>query len=134
MPHDLPGLIARHGGRETFAARLDTLFTADPSLSGRSQPDITGLIGQYAHGNEPSHHVAYLYNHAGQPWKTQARVREIIDTIVRRGYVNSAGRQLVPTFTGMLVTRFLEAEPAGPSGLECADPSADVSAGDASCP
>ncbi len=83
VPHDLPGLIARHGGREAFAARLDTLFTADPSLRGRSQPDITGLIGQYAHGNEPSHHVAYLYNHAGQPWKTQARVREIIDTLYR---------------------------------------------------
>ncbi|MCA9717353.1 MAG: GH92 family glycosyl hydrolase, partial [Myxococcales bacterium] len=83
VPHDVPGLIARHGGREAFAARLDALFMASADLHGRSQPDITGLIGQYAHGNEPSHHVAFLYNHAGQPWKTQARVREILTTLYR---------------------------------------------------
>ena len=62
------------GGKQKFAAKLDQLFTADSKTTGREQADITGLIGQYAHGNEPSHHMAYLYNYANQPWKTQLRV------------------------------------------------------------
>ena len=64
---------------ERFAARLDSLFAADNRTRGREQADITGLIGQYAHGNEPSHHMAYLYNYCGQPWKTQRLVRKIMD-------------------------------------------------------
>ena len=67
------------GGREKFAAKLDELFTTSDKLAGREQPDITGLIGQYAHGIEPSHHIAYLYDYAGQPWKTQKYVRRIMD-------------------------------------------------------
>jgi hypothetical protein len=66
------------GGKEKFVERLDGLFVADSQTPGRRQPDITGLIGQYAHGNEPSHHMAYLYNYANQPWRTQERVREIM--------------------------------------------------------
>jgi predicted alpha-1,2-mannosidase len=65
-------------GKEKFVEKLDSLFTADPEISGRRQPDITGLIGQYAQGNEPSHHIAYLYSYANQPWRTQERVREIM--------------------------------------------------------
>ena len=71
VPHDIPRLIELEGGKEKFAAKLDELFTTTDKLTGREQPDITGLIGQYAHGNEPSHHIAYLYDYAGQPWKTQ---------------------------------------------------------------
>ena len=67
----LTRLMELHGGREKFAAKLDELFTTDQKLAGREQADMTGLIGQYAHGNEPSHHIAYLYNYAGEPWKTQ---------------------------------------------------------------
>ena len=78
-PQDVSGLIDLMGGRQKFAAKLDQLFTADSRTTGREQADITGLIGQYAHGNEPSHHMAYLYNYVGQPWKTQARVRQIMD-------------------------------------------------------
>jgi predicted alpha-1,2-mannosidase len=78
-PHDISGLIELMGGREAFARKLDALFAADPRTTGREQADITGLMGQYAHGNEPSHHVAYLYSFAGRPWKTQARVRRIMD-------------------------------------------------------
>ncbi len=74
VPHDVPGHIAALGGDQAYAARLDELFAAPERTSGREQADITGLIGQYAHGNEPSHHMAYLYAFAGQPWKTQARV------------------------------------------------------------
>lgn len=78
-PHDVSGLIALMGGRRQFAEKLDQLFAADSRTTGREQVDITGLIGQYAHGNEPSHHMAYLYNYVGQPWKTQSRVRQIMD-------------------------------------------------------
>ena len=62
-----------------MSKKLDELFTTDRQLAGREQPDITGLIGQYAHGNEPSHHIAYLYDYAGEPWKTQKHVRQIMD-------------------------------------------------------
>ena len=78
-PHDIAGLTELMGGEEAFAKKLDAMFSADARTTGREQADITGLMGQYAHGNEPSHHVAYLYNFAGQPWKTQARVRRIMD-------------------------------------------------------
>ncbi len=71
VPQDISRLMELMGGREKFAAKLDELFTTKDKLAGREQPDITGLIGQYAHGNEPSHHIAYLYDYAGQPWKTQ---------------------------------------------------------------
>ncbi|HEX5885525.1 MAG TPA: GH92 family glycosyl hydrolase, partial [Pyrinomonadaceae bacterium] len=76
-PQDISGLVVLMGGRRRFAEKLDQLFAADSRTTGREQADITGLIGQYAHGNEPSHHMAYLYNYVGQPWKTQSRVRQI---------------------------------------------------------
>ena len=79
VPHNVDRLMELMGGREKFSAKLDELFTTDQKLAGRFQPDITGLIGQYAHGNEPSHHIPYLYNYAGQPWKTQKYVRKIMD-------------------------------------------------------
>ncbi len=79
VPHDVAKLTELMGGREKFVAKLDDLFTTDQKLSGREQADLTGLIGQYAHGNEPSHHIAYLYNYIGQPWKTQKLVRRIMD-------------------------------------------------------
>jgi len=78
-PQDVSGMMRLLGGRAAFAAQLDSLFTAHTKTTGREQADITGLIGQYAHGNEPSHHMAYLYNYAGQPWKTQQRIRQIMD-------------------------------------------------------
>ncbi len=82
-PHDVSGLIDLMGGEQQFVERLDGLFTAESETTGRRQSDITGLVGQYAHGNEPSHHMAYLYSYAGEPGKTQARVREILDTLYR---------------------------------------------------
>ncbi|WP_310992970.1 GH92 family glycosyl hydrolase [Aequorivita marina] len=77
-PQDLTGLINLMGGKSAFETQLDKLFTAEVATSGRHQVDITGLIGQYAHGNEPSHHMAYLYNFVNKPAKTQARVHEIL--------------------------------------------------------
>ena len=82
VPHDVQGLINLYGGSEEFASVLDTLFSMPVGMSGHDVPiDITGLIGQYAHGNEPSHHVAYLYNYAGQPHKAQQRLHEIMSTL-----------------------------------------------------
>jgi predicted alpha-1,2-mannosidase len=78
-PQDISGLIQLFGGNDNFEQRLDDLFTTNSETTGRHQADITGLIGQYAHGNEPSHHMAYLYNFIEKPWKTQERVKQIID-------------------------------------------------------
>ena len=85
VPHDVEGLVRMSGGRLRFEKRLDDLFAATSRTTGRHQVDITGLIGQYAHGNEPSHHVAYLYAHVNRPWKTQQRVRQIMDTLYGAG-------------------------------------------------
>ncbi|MBL8125961.1 MAG: GH92 family glycosyl hydrolase, partial [Blastocatellia bacterium] len=83
VPHDVTRLMELMGSREKFVAKLDELFTTDQKLAGREQADLTGLIGQYAHGNEPSHHIAYLYNYAGEPWKTQKYVRFIMDNFYK---------------------------------------------------
>jgi len=81
VPHDVAGLIQAMGGEEAFLAKLDSLFELDTIITGENvSADISGLIGQYAHGNEPSHHIAYLYNYARAPWKTADRVREILAT------------------------------------------------------
>ncbi len=85
VPQDVQGMIRLMGGDEAFSAKLDSLFTVENKTTGRQQVDITGLIGQYAHGNEPSHHTAYLYNYAGKPWKTQKKVRQIM----RQFYANA---------------------------------------------
>ena len=82
VPHDVEGLVQLMGGREAFISKLDSLFTADSSLEGDLvSADISGLIGQYAHGNEPSHHIAHLYNYVGQPWRTQEIVDEVLYTL-----------------------------------------------------
>lgn len=79
VPQDVSRLMRLYGGQDKFVAKLDELFTTSDKLAGRFQPDITGLIGQYAHGNEPSHHIPYLFTYAGKPWKTQKYVRQIMD-------------------------------------------------------
>jgi len=78
VPQDISGFINLLGGKDKLEAHLDNLFTAEAETSGRNQADITGLIGQYAHGNEPSHHMAYLYNFVGKPHKTQEKVHQIL--------------------------------------------------------
>lgn len=82
VPHDVDGLMRLMGGRKQFASKLDALFNADSSLAGDVvSADISGLIGQYAHGNEPSHHVTHLYNYAGEAWKTQELVDSVLTTL-----------------------------------------------------
>ncbi|MBL0738676.1 GH92 family glycosyl hydrolase [Flavobacterium sp. GN10] len=81
VPHNVDNFIKLHGGNATFTKRLEQLFTESSEITGNNvSADISGLIGQYAHGNEPSHHIAYMFNHAGQPWRTQYWVRHILDT------------------------------------------------------
>lgn len=82
VPQDIEGLIKLHGGKEKFSLKLDSLFTMDSKIDGENtSPDISGMIGQYAHGNEPSHHTAYLFNFTGEPWKTQKIVNQILKTL-----------------------------------------------------
>lgn len=83
VPQDIPGLIKAHGGKEKFAQFLDNIFLASDKTIGREQVDITGLIGQYAHGNEPSHHIAYLYNFVDQPKKADEKVKYILDNFYK---------------------------------------------------
>ncbi len=81
VPHAVDDLITLHGGNDTFTNRLEQLFTESSEITGDNiSADITGLIGQYAHGNEPSHHIAYMFNHANQPWRAQYWARHIMDT------------------------------------------------------
>ncbi|MBR8535554.1 GH92 family glycosyl hydrolase [Carboxylicivirga sediminis] len=81
-PHDIGGLVQLHGGADKFVTKLDSLFSIEEEVKGaHASPDISGLIGQYAHGNEPSHHVAYAYNYVGMPWKTAERANEIMRTM-----------------------------------------------------
>ncbi len=77
VPQDVNTHVAMLGGPAAYEAKLDELFNTTAGMSGRDQADITGLIGQYAHGNEPSHHMAYLYNYVGKPWKTQQMIHRI---------------------------------------------------------
>jgi len=86
VPHDVEGLVDLVGGKDTFIKNLDVLFSTSSELTGDDvSGDISGLIGQYAHGNEPSHHIAHMYNFVGQPWKTQ----EVTDKIMSELYFNN---------------------------------------------
>lgn len=86
VPHDIETLMAFHGGEEKFTEKLNSMFTASSATTGREQSDITGLIGQYAHGNEPSHHTAFLFNYSKQK---SDHTREIIQKIKKELYTNS---------------------------------------------
>ncbi|HMT29043.1 MAG TPA: GH92 family glycosyl hydrolase, partial [Bacteroidia bacterium] len=78
VPHDIQTMIEMMGGKKEFTYRLDTLFTTSATITGRSQPDISGMIGQYAHGNEPSHHMAYLYNFTDEAYRSANLTRKIM--------------------------------------------------------
>lgn len=90
MPHDVPALIELLGGRKKFVDRLDAFFSLTES-SGAKNDNASGFIGQYVHGNEPSHHVAYLYNYAGKPQKTQDLVHKICTELYNNSSSGYAG-------------------------------------------
>lgn len=83
VPQDIPGMIEAYGGNDKFEAKLDEMFNSESKTTGREQVDVTGLIGQYAHGNEPSHHMAYLYNYIGKPEKTTDKVHYILNNFYK---------------------------------------------------
>lgn len=83
VPQDIDGMIEAYGGNEKFEAKLDEMFNSESKTTGREQVDVTGLIGQYAHGNEPSHHMAYLYNYVNKPEKTTLKVNYILDNFYK---------------------------------------------------
>lgn len=94
VPQDVERLINKMGGDSAFTARLDSMFSMSSKITGKDvSPDISGMIGQYAHGNEPSHHIAYLYNFAGKPWKTQEKVRQIADSLYYSGPGGLSGNE-----------------------------------------
>jgi len=93
VPHDVNGHIALIGGDKAYEALLDEMFEGTSETTGRSQPDITGMIGQYAHGNEPSHHMAYLYAYAGNQSKTARLVRQIQDDLYRNAPDGLSGNE-----------------------------------------
>ena len=83
VPQDIPGMIAAYGGNDKFESKLDEMFNSESKTTGREQVDVTGLIGQYAHGNEPSHHMAYLYNYIGKSEKTIEKVHSILNSFYK---------------------------------------------------
>ena len=85
VQHDVQGLINLFGGNKAFTAKLDTFFTMSPNITPPKYVGVVGTIGQYVHGNQPSHHVAYLYDYAGEPWKTQLRARQVVEELYRIG-------------------------------------------------
>jgi predicted alpha-1,2-mannosidase len=85
VQHDVKGLIGLFGSEKKFNDKLDEFFTMDPNITPPKYVGVVGTIGQYVHGNQPSHHVAYLYNYSGEPWKTQQRVRQVCEQLYKSG-------------------------------------------------
>jgi predicted alpha-1,2-mannosidase len=119
VPQDVQGLIDLLGGPRVFVERLDKLFSLKVSADTFKQvEDIAGLIGQYAHGNEPSHHIAYLYSYAGQPWRTQERVREIMKTLYADTPEGIPGNEDCGQMSAWYVFSALGFYPVAPGSLE----------------
>lgn len=114
-PQDVEGLMQLLGGPEKFIGKLDSLFTVHGDMGEEASSDITGLIGQYAHGNEPSHHVAYLYAFAGQPWKTADKVRYIMDSLYTDKFDGLCGNEDVGQMSAWYVLSALGFYQVNPS-------------------
>ena len=116
VPHDFSGLVECFGSKDELIGKLDSLFIVSSEIEGgHSSPDISGLIGQYAHGNEPSHHILYLYSIAGQPWKTADRVRQVLDILYTAERDGLSGNEDVGQMSSWYILSalgFYEAEPA----------------------
>ena len=115
VPHDVNGLVELFGSEEIFISKLDSLFVIEGDI-GDEASDITGLIGQYAHGNEPSHHIAYLYTYLGQPWKTADKVRQILSTFYTDQPTGICGNEDVGQMSAWYILSslgFYQVEPSG---------------------
>lgn len=116
VPQDPQGLIRMFGSRSAFVAKLDSLFTAEGELGTDAPPDVTGLIGQYAHGNEPSHHVIYLYDYAYEPWKAADLLRRTMQEMYRNAPDGLSGNEDVGQMSAWYILSaagIYQVEPAG---------------------
>lgn len=115
VPHDLDGLVDCFGSREALLCKLDSLFTVSSELSEDASPDISGLIGQYAHGNEPSHHILYFYTMLGKPHKTADRVHQVLTTLYSTNPDGLSGNEDVGQMSAWYIMSslgFYQVEPA----------------------
>lgn len=115
VPQDVEGLIKLFGSEKAFTDKLDSLFVVKGDLGKEASPDISGLIGQYAHGNEPSHHITYMYAYVGQPWKTADKVREIMNTLYTDRFDGLCGNEDVGQMSAWYVFSALGFYPVNPS-------------------
>jgi len=116
VPHDIQGLLNLFGSDEAFTQKLDSLFLVQGDLGKDASPDISGLIGQYAHGNEPSHHVLYMYPYIGQPWKTADKVRQVMSELYHDEPAGISGNEDVGQMSAWYILSalgFYQVEPAG---------------------
>ena len=116
VPHDVHGLVKTFGSEARFVEKLDSLFIVEGDLGDEASPDISGLIGQYAHGNEPSHHILYMYNYVGQPWKGAKLLRQTMREMYFNDYDGLSGNEDVGQMSAWYVLSALglyQVEPAG---------------------
>ena len=116
VPHDVHGLVAAFGGEKPFISKLDSLFIVNGDMGADASPDITGLIGQYAHGNEPSHHILYMYNYVGQPWKGADKIRYVLANLYHDDFDGLSGNEDVGQMSAWYILSsvgFYQVDPAG---------------------
>ena len=116
VPHDVHGLVSLFGSEQRFVEKLDSLFIVEGDLGEEAPPDITGLIGQYAHGNEPSHHVLYMYNYVGQPWKGAKLIRRTLRELYHNAPDGLSGNEDVGQMSAWYILSAMglyKVEPAG---------------------
>jgi predicted alpha-1,2-mannosidase len=116
VPHDVHGLVQLFPSEESFIQKLDSLFIVTGDMGEEASPDISGLIGQYAHGNEPSHHIIYMYNYVGQPWKTARLVRQTLTQLYRNDPDGLCGNEDVGQMSAWYILSAIglyQVEPAG---------------------
>ncbi|NDV59990.1 GH92 family glycosyl hydrolase [Bacteroides sp. 519] len=118
VPHDVYGLIDLFGSEAAFTAKLDSLFKVEGDMGEHASPDVSGLIGQYAHGNEPSHHILYLYPYVGQPWKTAEKVRQVLKELYFDAPAGLSGNEDVGQMSSWYILSALGFYQVAPAGGE----------------
>ena len=116
VPHDVHGLVKLFGNEQKFVTKLDSLFIVTGNMGDNASPDISGLIGQYAHGNEPSHQVLYMYNYVGQPWKGARLLRQTMDEMYKDDFDGLSGNEDVGQMSAWYILSSVglyQVEPAG---------------------
>ncbi len=116
VPHDVHGLVKLFGGDKQFESKIDSLFFVEGELGDNASPDVSGLVGQYAHGNEPSHHVIYMYNYIGQPYKAARLLRRIMSEMYTTGYDGLSGNEDVGQMSAWYILSAVGLYQVDPSG------------------